>query len=144
MRSEVQDWFRSRTYTSRQPDRYRLAELKGDTRLSVVLPARDEASTIGAIVTSLRKELVEAVPLLDEIVVIDSGSMDLTSRVAADAGAQVYPQRDILPETGDRPGKGEALWKSLHVTTGDVVAFIDADLHDFDPQFAVGLLVSLL
>ncbi len=144
MRADVQDWFVSRTYTGRQPDRYRLAELKGDTRVSVVLPARDEASTVGAIVTALREELAEAVPLLDEIVVIDSGSMDLTSRVAADAGAQVFSQRDILPETGDRPGKGEALWKSLHVTTGDVVAFIDADLREFDPQFAVGLLGPLL
>lgn len=144
MRADVQDWFKTRTYDERQTDRHRLAETKKGTTISVVLPARNEAATVGPIVETLRQELIEAVHLLDEIVVIDSGSEDDTSRVAAEAGARVVCQNDVLPELGDIPGKGEALWKSLHVTVGDVVAFIDADLHDFDPQFAVGLLGPLI
>lgn len=144
MRSDVQTWFARRTSASVDWERGRLVSLKGSTRVSVVLPAKDEAATIGAIVSSLRRELVERVPLIDELVVIDSGSEDDTARVAEAAGARVVRQGDALPRLGDVPGKGEALWKSLLVTDGDVVAFIDADLRSFDPQFAVGLLGPLL
>jgi glucosyl-3-phosphoglycerate synthase len=125
-------------------DRYRLAADKGRTRVSVVLPARNEATTVGAIVTALRRELVEQVELIDEIVVIDSGSTDETAEVAGVAGARVVRQDDVLPRLGNVPGKGEALWKSLMVTSGDVVAFIDADLRKFDAQVAVGLIGPLL
>ena len=125
-------------------DRYRLAADKGQTRVSVVLPARNEATTVGAIVTALRRELVEQVELIDEIVVIDSGSTDETAEVAGVAGARVVRQDDVLPRLGNVPGKGEALWKSLMVTSGDVVAFIDADLRKFDAQVAVGLIGPLL
>ena len=110
----------------------------------MVLPARDEAATVGAIVQSLRRELVDEVPLIDELVVIDSGSTDATGTVAAEAGARVVRQGDVLQELGDVPGKGEALWKSLVATDGDIVAFIDADLRRFDAQFAVGLIGPLL
>lgn len=144
MREDADEWFRSRTHLGQDFDRETLVGAKRGSRVSVVLPARDEAATVGAIVTALRTDLMEAVPLLDEIVVVDSGSSDRTGQVAARAGARVVHQRDVLPHLGDRPGKGEALWKSLHVTTGDVVAFIDADLREFDPQFAVGLLGPLL
>jgi glucosyl-3-phosphoglycerate synthase len=121
-----------------------LVALKQGRAVSVVLPARNEAGTVGSIVGRLRRELVREVPLLDEIVVIDSGSDDLTAVRARRAGAVVVAQEEILPELGNRPGKGEALWKSLHVTSGELVAFIDADLRDFDPQFAVGLLGPLI
>lgn len=99
---------------------------------------------MGAMVAALRVALVERVPLLDELVVIDSDSTDATARVAADAGATVHAQGDILPECGHRPGKGEALWKSLAVTTGELVGFLDADLHDFDPRMVVGLFGPLV
>lgn len=118
--------------------------LKGDTRISVVLPARNEQATVGAIVSALRTELMEDVSLIDELLVVDSGSNDATADVAALAGARVVAQCDVLPRLGDVAGKGEALWKSLMLTDGDIVAFIDADLRCFDPQFAVGLIGPLL
>jgi glucosyl-3-phosphoglycerate synthase len=144
MRGDVEQWFDSRTLTSQQFDRHALAAAKAGTRVSVVLPARDEATTVGVIVEALRRELQRDVPLIDEIVVVDSGSQDDTIAVSKAAGAAVVRQSDVLPGLGDRPGKGEALWKSLQATSGDVVAFIDADLQEFDPQFAVGLLGPLL
>jgi glucosyl-3-phosphoglycerate synthase len=144
MEAGLSRWFAARTSTGEDWDRRALARAKQGTTVSVVLPARDEAATVGHIVDRLRRDLVEAVPLVDEVVVIDSGSTDDTARIAGSAGARVFRQDQVLPEVGDRAGKGEALWKSLHVTTGDVVTFIDADLRDFDPQFAVGLLGPLL
>jgi len=144
MRSDVQEWFATRTSSGQDWSRHRLASLKGSTRVSVVLPARDEAATVGAIVETLRRELVEQVPLVDELLVIDSGSEDSTAAVAHAAGARVVRQADVLPRLGDRPGKGEALWKSLLVASGDLIVFVDADLRDFDEQFVVGLLGPLL
>ena len=144
MRPEVQRWFDRRTSTTTDWDPDRLVDAKRATTVSVVLPAHNEARTVGAIVSALRRDLMESVPLLDEILVVDSGSADATADVARRAGATVVRQDRVLPELGDRPGKGEALWKSLYVTHGDVVAFIDADLHEFDTQFAVGLLGPLL
>ena len=144
VRDDVEAWLARRSTMSAEWDRYRLAADKGRTRVSVVLPARNEATTVGAIVTALRRELVEQVELIDEIVVIDSGSTDETAEVAGVAGARVVRQDDVLPRLGNVPGKGEALWKSLMVTSGDVVAFIDADLRKFDAQVAVGLIGPLL
>lgn len=144
MRPEVREWFVTHTSTSQDwvaPD---LVARKGTSTVSVVLPARNEAATVGTIVHRLRRHLIKEVPLIDEVLVIDSGSDDHTSQVARSAGATVIRQRDIQPELGDRPGKGEALWKSLFVASGDIIVFIDADLRDFDPQFAVGLLGPLL
>jgi glucosyl-3-phosphoglycerate synthase len=144
VRPDVQAWFGRRTSTGTDWDREALLDAKDGTTVSIVLPARNEAGTVGAIVRRLRRDLVGAVPLVDEIVVVDSGSDDRTAAVARDAGATVVRQDRVLPELGDRPGKGEALWKSLYVTRGDVVAFVDADLRQFDSQFAVGLLGPLL
>ncbi|MBA3310970.1 MAG: glucosyl-3-phosphoglycerate synthase [Nocardioidaceae bacterium] len=144
MRNDVRAWFDRRTSTSAQWDRHLLAELKGETPVSVVLPARNEEATVGVIVDSLRRNLIQRVPLIDELVVVDSGSQDQTARCAAEAGARVIRQRDILPRLGDVPGKGEALWKSLAATRGAIVVFIDADLRSFDTQFVVSLLGPLL
>ena len=144
MRAEVRDWFLRRNYQGSGFDRQELAERKDCQRISVVLPARNEAATVGAIVTALRAELVEAVPLLDEIIVIDSNSTDDTAAVAVAAGAKVAHQDLILPGTGCIPGKGEALWKSLAIACGDILVFMDADLRRFDAQFAVGLLGPVL
>jgi glucosyl-3-phosphoglycerate synthase len=139
----AQRWFRDRTYAA---SAFPLAELlaaKRGQRVSVVLPARDEAATVGAIVRTVRTDLVAA-GLVDEVVVIDSHSSDRTAEAAADAGATVVAQREILPEFGDRPGKGEALWKSLAVTRGELLVFLDADLVEFDESYVRGLLGPLL
>ena len=144
MQAEVGAWLRRRTTSGQDWDREQLARAKHDTTISVVLPARNEAGTVGLIVDELRRELIERVPLIDELVVMDSGSVDETAVVAAEAGARVVRQSDVLAPLVDQPGKGEALWKSLYVTRGDVVVFIDADLEQFDPQFAVGLMGPLL
>ena len=144
MRQDVQQWFATRSYHGRQWSADQLLDHKQGRTVSVVLPARDEAETVGEIVAALRRELVEAVPLIDELVVIDSDSTDATAEVAAAAGARVFRQDEILPTRGNVPGKGEALWKSLAVTSGDILAFIDSDLKEFDTNFAVGLLGPLL
>ena len=144
MRSDVAAWFSTNTASITDWDAEQLVAAKGDTTVSVVLPARDEAGTVGTIVQRLRRRFVRDLPLIDEIVVIDSGSCDRTGEVARDAGATVVRQCDVYAELGDRPGKGEAMWKSLFATSGDIVAFMDADLREFDPRFAVGLLGPLL
>jgi glucosyl-3-phosphoglycerate synthase len=140
----VEQWLAERTSDGRSWDRRQLAGRKAGLRVDVVLPARNEVETVGAIVTALRRELLEEVPLVDEVVVVDSGSVDGTAAAAAAAGARVVAQGAILPELGDVPGKGEALWKALFATHGDVLVFVDADLREFDPQLVVGLLGPLL
>lgn len=115
---------------------------KGET-VSVVIPARNEAETVGDVVSVLRRELVEDIPLVTELVVIDSDSTDDTARVAADAGAAVHRSGDIASHLGSHPGKGEALWKSLFVTTGDHLVFVDADLTSWGPHFVTGLVGAL-
>jgi len=112
--------------------------------VSLVVPARDEAATVGAVVSRLRDALMDTVALLDEVVVIDSDSEDETYAVAESAGAVVHRARDIRPDLGTTWGKGEAMWKSLFVTTGDLLVFIDADLLDWDTHFVPGLLGPLL
>ena len=115
-----------------------------ETSVSLVVPARNEAATVGDVVTRVRERLVETVALLDEVVVIDSDSTDDTGAVAADAGAVVHRAVDIRPDLGTHPGKGEAMWKSLFVTRGDLLVFMDADLLDWDTHFVPGLLGPLL
>ena len=116
----------------------------GRQTVSLVVPARNEAATVGAVVSRVRTALMDTVSLLDEIVVIDSDSEDETFAVAQDAGAVVYRSRDIRPDLGSQPGKGEAMWKSLFVTRGELLVFMDADLIDWDTHFVPGLLGPLL
>jgi glucosyl-3-phosphoglycerate synthase len=146
MREDVARWLARRTYTAGSFDAVSLLAAKRTQRVgvSVVLPALDEERTVGAIVDAIRAELVERTPLVDEVVVIDSGSTDRTSPVARAAGASVRHVDELLPAWGTVPGKGEALWKSLHATSGDLLVFVDSDLVAFDPQFVVGLLGPLL
>ncbi|MBA2954525.1 glucosyl-3-phosphoglycerate synthase [Nocardioides sp. CGMCC 1.13656] len=121
-----------------------LVAAKSDRRVSLVVPARNEAATVGDVVAEVRSALVDTVALLDEVVVIDSDSTDDTYAVATDAGATVHRSAEIRPDLGSRPGKGEAMWKSLFVTTGELVVFMDADLVDWDTHFVPGLLGPLL
>jgi|SRR5579875_1777989 len=122
----------------------RLLAAKGSHRVSVVIPARNEAPTVGGIVAGIRRDLVERHPLVDELVVVDSDSTDATAARALEAGARVVAARDIRPDLGGHPGKGEALWKSQFVTSGDVLVFVDADLTGWGTHFVTGLLGPLL
>jgi glucosyl-3-phosphoglycerate synthase len=108
-------------------------------RVSVCLPARDEADTIGAIVAeALTLELV------DEVVVLDDGSTDATAAVAREAGARVVGEASVLPETGTGSGKGNAMWKSLYACTGDIICWLDADLRNFRGEYVERLCAPLL
>src|SRR5215472_14614331 len=105
---------------------------------------RTEARTVADVAGAISRSLVERVPLVDELVVIDSDSDDDTAEVAAGAGAVVYRAREIAPALGSFQGKGEALWKSLLVTKGDLLVFVDADLTQWGPHFVSGLIGPLL
>ena len=148
MQDDVAAWFAARTTTADQWPLERLLALKGATRVSVVLPALDEEATVGRIVEAVRTALGEGVPadrrLVDELVVVDSGSTDRTAEVARRAGARVVHRDEILPDLPAVHGKGEAMWRSLAATDGDVVVFVDADLQSFTPAYVTGLLGPLL
>jgi glucosyl-3-phosphoglycerate synthase len=141
---QVSTWFESQSHHWDDWSLDALLQAKGATKVSLVVPARNEAATVGAVVSRVRAALVDTVALLDEIVVIDSDSTDATYDVASDAGAVVHRASEIRPDLGTVPGKGEAMWKSLFVTTGDLLVFMDADLLDWDTHFVPGLLGPLL
>ncbi|MFD7235710.1 glucosyl-3-phosphoglycerate synthase [Streptomyces syringium] len=147
MLEEVERWLARRSWSAadRPLDRILAAKRGAGTTVSVVLPALNEEATVGAIVATIRRELMtEAVPLVDELVVLDSGSTDRTAVVAAAAGARVVHRDEVLPRLPALPGKGEVLWRSLLVTEGDVVCFVDADLRDFSADFVSGIVGPLL
>ncbi|WMX48882.1 glucosyl-3-phosphoglycerate synthase [Streptomyces roseicoloratus] len=145
MLEEVERWLARRSWSVADRPLERILAAKRGTTVSVVLPALNEEATVGAIVSVIRRELMtEAVPLVDELVVIDSGSTDRTAEVAAAAGARVVARDAILPRIPAVPGKGEVLWRSLMVTGGDVVCFVDADLRDFSADFVTGIVGPLL
>ncbi len=144
MLPEVRVWLRDHTTAAADWPASALAAAKGAVRVSVVLPAHNERRTVGTIVAAIRGSLMQAHRLVDEIVVIDSRSTDDTARVAAAAGARVFAQDEVLAHLRPESGKGEALWKSLAVTTGDVIVFLDADVRNFSPSFVTGLLGPLL
>ncbi|MFE7353092.1 glucosyl-3-phosphoglycerate synthase [Streptomyces sp. NPDC057543] len=146
MLEEVESWLARRSWSvaDRPLDRLLAAKEPGRGSVSVVLPALNEEATVGAIVTTIRRELMEKVQLVDELVVIDSGSTDATAKVAREAGARVVHRDDILPRIPALPGKGEVLWRSLLVTGGDIVCFVDADLKEFSADFVSGIVGPLL
>lgn len=121
-----------------------LCDAKAGRTLSVCIPARNEAATVGGIVEVIRRTLVQDVPLVDEVLVIDDHSTDGTGAVARAAGARVVPAASILPDHGEGHGKGEVLWKSLFVSEGDLVVWCDADIREFDERFVAGVAMPLL
>ena len=123
-------------------DLTRLCDLKGTTTVSVCLPARNEAETVGQIVQTI--SVLQHRGLIDETVVMDDRSTDATAKVAAAAGARVVSVPDVLPEAGAATGKGNALWASVAASAGDVIVWIDADLRSFTPDYVIGLLGPLL
>ncbi|MDQ1009991.1 glucosyl-3-phosphoglycerate synthase [Streptomyces sp. V4I23] len=145
MLDEVERWLARRSWSVADRPLGRLLAAKKNTTVSVVLPALNEEETVGEIVSSIRDALMSGpVPLVDELVVIDSASSDRTAEVAAAAGARVVHRDAVLPRIPAVPGKGDVLWRSLMVTTGDIVCFVDADLREFSPDFVVGIVGPLL
>lgn len=141
MHPDARTWFAERTWQSVKWTLRDLLAAKGSRTVSVVLPALNEESTVGEVIASVRP-LVGS--LVDELVVLDSGSSDRTVEVAAAAGARVVRQTEVLSELEPLPGKGEVLWRSLAATTGDLLVFLDSDLIDPDPAFVPTLLGPLL
>jgi len=112
--------------------------------VSVCLPARDEEATVGRVVETVRRSLVEHLQLVDEIVVMDDGSTDATGDAARAEGARVFSVAELLPELPPGSGKGNAMWKSLFVCNGDLLCWVDADIRNFRADFVTGLLAPLL
>jgi glucosyl-3-phosphoglycerate synthase len=140
----TEEWFARRTWQEPCWSVEELVAAKAGRRVSVVLPALDEEATVGAIVAAIVPLTQGPTPLVDELVVVDSGSTDRTVEVAAAAGARVVLRTDVLPELPPVPGKGEVLWRSLAATSGDIICYLDSDLVDFDPGFVPALLGPLL
>ena len=120
-----------------------LKEKKG-LNISLCLPTLNEEKTIAKEIVIMKSELVTRYPLLDEIIVIDSGSEDRTLEIAAEFGADVHEADNILPDLESYRGKGENLWKALYVTRGDIIVYLDADIKNIHHRFAYGLLGPLL
>lgn len=143
----VDKWFAENTFGSDEfsnlKQMMQLKEKQGIT-ISLALPALNEEETVGRVISTVKKVLVDEVPLLDEIILIDSNSNDHTREIAADLGVPVYIHQELLPELGAREGKGEALWKSLLVTRGDIIAWIDTDIVNIHPRFVYGIIGPLL
>jgi len=143
----VDKWFAENTFHADEfSDLKQLMELKEKqgVTISLALPALNEEQTVGKVITTIKKALMDDVPLLDEIVLIDSDSTDRTRIIAEEFGLPVYIHQQLLPEFGARPGKGEALWKSLLVTKGDIIAWIDTDIVNIHPRFVYGIVGPLL
>lgn len=134
-------WRARRTFSA---DQFSLPELvrRKQQSVSLIIPARQVAPTIGAIVRATGR--LRSAGLLDEILVIDAQSSDGTADLAARAGAAVVQERDILPSFGPARGKGDAMWRGLAASTGEIVAYIDADTEEFDARFVIGLLGPLI
>ena len=143
----LQQWLKSNTYHHSQfwDLRKMIAEKeRRNLRLSLCIPTLNEGKTIGKEIVLFKSELMTRYPLLDEIAVIDSGSTDNTREVAAAFGADVHLSSEILPELGEKKGKGENLWKALYQLKGDIIVYIDADIKNIRPHFISGLLGPLI
>jgi glycosyltransferase involved in cell wall biosynthesis len=143
----VDKWFAENTYHAEEfDDLNKLVELKNDQKLtiSLALPALNEEKTVGDVIWTVKKNLMLDVPLLDEIVLIDSNSKDKTRQIAEELEIPVYIHQQTLTQYGARSGKGEALWKSLYVTQGDIVIWIDTDIVNIHPRFVYGVIGPLL
>jgi glucosyl-3-phosphoglycerate synthase len=134
-------WAKARTFHHSAYPAQRLAAERAAS-VSVCLPARECAATVGPIVQALI-ELRKA-GAIDEVVVVDAASRDGTALVAERAGATVYQEAELLPRFGPVQGKGDAMWRALSVLKGELVCFLDADSADFGSHFATGLLGPLV
>ncbi|MEW6085362.1 MAG: glucosyl-3-phosphoglycerate synthase [Chloroflexota bacterium] len=143
----VDKWFGENTFHADEFNHLRdEVELKQSQNLtiSLALPALNEEETVGNVIRTMKRELMEKAPLLDEIVLIDSNSTDRTREIAEKEGVPVYIHQHLLERLGVRQGKGDALWKSLLVTKGDIIVWIDTDIVNIHPRFVYGIIGPLL
>lgn len=144
----VDRWFAENTFHSGEfSDLQQLMSLKEKqgVTISLALPALNEEETVGSVIGTLKQALQDDVPLLDEIILMDSNSEDRTVAIAQEQGIPTYIHQEVIQdEVGSHPGKGEALWKSLAVTKGDIVVWVDTDITNIHPRFIYGLVGPLL
>ncbi len=143
----VDKWFAENTFHADEfTDLKYLLSLKQqqNVTISLALPALNEEKTVGKVIRTIKNALMTRYPLLDEIVLIDSNSTDRTRQIADKTGVPVYIHQKTLPQYGARKGKGEALWKSLYCTRGDIIIWIDTDIVNIHPRFIYGLIAPLL
>jgi glycosyltransferase involved in cell wall biosynthesis/nucleotide-binding universal stress UspA family protein len=143
----VDKWFAENTFHANEfANLERLLAIKQSqgVTISLALPSLNEEETIGHIIATIKHALMEEFPLLDEIIVVDSHSRDRTREISRGMGVPVYIHQDVLPQYGIRQGKGEALWKSLYLTKGDIVLWIDTDIVNIHPRFVFGLIGPIL
>jgi glucosyl-3-phosphoglycerate synthase len=141
------DWIQTNTFHYTEFDDLTAlveAKLSKKLKISLCLPTLNEEKTIAKELVIMKSELMTRYPLLDEIIVVDSGSSDKTREVARAFGADVYMASDVLPDLGERRGKGENLWKALYITKGDIIVYLDADIKNIHHRFAYGLIGPLL
>lgn len=136
----VGEWLARRSEPLRSPAELDLEP--GGRSVSVILPAREVAATIGPIIEGLIPHRDSG--LIEQVLVIDAGSRDGTASVAAEHGAEVVQQDDVLAEFGPCRGKGDAMWRAVSVARGDLIAFMDADSRRPDPLFLPRLLAPAL
>lgn len=143
--ADLNNWYENNTFHYKEfsiPGLIRLKNKKKD-RISLCFPTLNESQTIGRILQSVNK-YIYGPGLVDEVVVVDSGSKDNTVEIVESFGFKVYQQSDILKKHGTFKGKGDALWKSLSVLKGDIIVWCDSDIMNFKPMFIYGLLGPLL
>jgi glucosyl-3-phosphoglycerate synthase len=141
------NWLEKNTFHySEFNDLYRLVEekQKKNLKISLCLPTLNEEKTIAKEIIIMKSELMTRYPLVDELLVIDSGSTDNTVDIAGSFGADVHIANEILPDLEQFRGKGENLWKALYISKGDIIIYIDADIKNIHHRFAYGLIGPLL
>ena len=138
---QVGEWIERRTWNGSRFDPDALAAERRST-VSVIVPAREVAGTIGTIVE--RIEPLRRRGLFDELIVVDASSEDGTAAVARAAGATVVDENELRSDLGPCLGKGDAMWRAAGVANGEVIAFLDGDTFDFDPRLLTGLLGPIL
>lgn len=143
----VDKWFAENTYHAGEfADLDGLLESKKKQHLtiSLALPALDEEETVEKVIKTVKRALMDHIHLVDEVILVDSDSSDRTREIATGLNVPVYIHQQVLPDLGVRIGKGEALWKSLYLTHGDIVVWIDTDIVNVHPRFVFGLLGPLI